>query len=56
LHARDELRIPFEEGRLTAATIPNARLITLESKNHILLEKEPAWGRFLEEVNPFLSE
>jgi DNA-binding SARP family transcriptional activator/pimeloyl-ACP methyl ester carboxylesterase len=56
LHARDELRIPFEEGRLTAATIPNARLITLESKNHILLEKEPAWQRFLEEVNTFLSE
>jgi DNA-binding SARP family transcriptional activator/pimeloyl-ACP methyl ester carboxylesterase len=55
LHARDELRIPFEEGRLTAATIPNARLVTLESKNHILLENEPAWPRFLEEVNGFLN-
>jgi pimeloyl-ACP methyl ester carboxylesterase len=56
LHARGDLRIPFEEGRLTAATIPNARLVTLESKNHILLEEEPAWKRFLEEVNSFLKE
>jgi pimeloyl-ACP methyl ester carboxylesterase len=56
LHARNDLRIPFEEGRLTAASIPNARLITLESKNHILLEAEPAWSRFLEEVNAFLKE
>ena len=56
LHAKGDLRIPFEEGRLMAATIPNARLLTLESKNHILLEDEPAWKRFLEEVNAFLKE
>ena len=56
LHARGEMRIPFEEGRLLAATIPNARLVSLESKNHILLEEEPAWKRFLEEANKFLNE
>jgi DNA-binding SARP family transcriptional activator/pimeloyl-ACP methyl ester carboxylesterase len=56
LHARGDLRIPFEEGRLMAATIPNARLVPLESKNHILLEEEPAWKRFLEEVNVFLDK
>lgn len=55
LHAKDELRIPFEEGRLTAAMIPNARLVQLESKNHILLENEPAWARFLEEIDAFLG-
>jgi len=56
LHAKDELRVPFEEGRLMAAMIPNARLIPLESKNHILLENEPAWQRFLDEVNSFLAK
>jgi DNA-binding SARP family transcriptional activator/alpha-beta hydrolase superfamily lysophospholipase len=56
LHARGDLRIPFEEGRLMAATIPNARLVTLESRNHILMEDEPAWKRFLEEVHAFLKE
>jgi DNA-binding SARP family transcriptional activator/alpha-beta hydrolase superfamily lysophospholipase len=56
LHARGDLRIPFEEGRLMAATIPNARLVTLESNNHILLEHEPAWKIFLDEVNTFLAD
>jgi DNA-binding SARP family transcriptional activator/pimeloyl-ACP methyl ester carboxylesterase len=56
LHSKYELRIPFEEGRLMAALIPNARLVPLESKNHILLEGEPAWRRFLDEVNTFLAE
>jgi DNA-binding SARP family transcriptional activator/pimeloyl-ACP methyl ester carboxylesterase len=56
LHAKDELRVPFEEGRLMAAMIPNARLIPLESKNHILLENELAWQQFLYEVNAFLAE
>jgi DNA-binding SARP family transcriptional activator/pimeloyl-ACP methyl ester carboxylesterase len=56
LHARNDLRVPFEEGRLMAATIPNARLIPLEGRNHILLEEEPAWKRFLEEVDSFLKE
>jgi len=56
LHAKGDLRIPFEEGRLMAATIPNARLVPLESRNHILLESEPAWERFMKEVDGFLKE
>ena len=54
LHARGDVRVPFEEGRLLAALIPGARFVPLESCNHILLESEPAWTRFLEEVNAFL--
>jgi hypothetical protein len=30
--------------------------VPLESKNHILLESEPAWLHFLTEVNAFLAE
>jgi DNA-binding SARP family transcriptional activator/pimeloyl-ACP methyl ester carboxylesterase len=56
MHAKDDLRIPFEEGRLLASLIPNARLVPLESKNHILLEYEPAWQQFLEEIDVFLDE
>ncbi|HET6568081.1 MAG TPA: LuxR C-terminal-related transcriptional regulator, partial [Rhodothermales bacterium] len=55
LHARDDAGIPFEEGRLLAALIPNARFVQLDSKNHILLEHEPAWQRFLAEVRAFLG-
>jgi len=55
LHARDDARIPFEEGRLLAGTIPDARLVPLDSRNHILLEGEPAWRVFWDEVHAFLS-
>jgi pimeloyl-ACP methyl ester carboxylesterase/DNA-binding CsgD family transcriptional regulator len=54
LHARDDGRIPFEEGRIFASLIPGARFVPLASRNHILLESEPAWARFLEEVDAFL--
>jgi pimeloyl-ACP methyl ester carboxylesterase len=47
--------VPLEQGRLLAASIPNARLVTLESDNHVLLEGEPAWTKFLQEVEGFLD-
>lgn len=53
LHARHDEAVPFAEARVLAAEIPGARLIPLESKNHILLESEPAWARFKEEVLAF---
>jgi pimeloyl-ACP methyl ester carboxylesterase len=55
LHGKGDLRVPFEEGRLLAALIPGARLVPLESRNHLLLEDEPAWRRFLQEVRSFLG-
>lgn len=55
LHSRDDGGIPFEEGRLLAGLIPGARFVPLDSKNHILLEDEPAWPRFLSEVHAFLG-
>jgi pimeloyl-ACP methyl ester carboxylesterase len=54
LHARGDRRAPVEQGRLIAGLIPNSRLVTLDSENHILLEGEPAWPRFLEEIDRFL--
>ena len=56
LHPVGDARIPFEEGRLIAALIAGARFVPLESRNHILLEHEPAWQRWLEEVRSFLPE
>jgi pimeloyl-ACP methyl ester carboxylesterase/tetratricopeptide (TPR) repeat protein len=55
LHGNGDLRVPFEEGRLLAALIPGARFVPLDSRNHILLESEPAWPRFLREVREFLG-
>ena len=55
LHARDDGRCPFEEGRRVAAGIADARFVPLEGRNHILLESEPAWRTFLAEVRRFLG-
>jgi DNA-binding winged helix-turn-helix (wHTH) protein/pimeloyl-ACP methyl ester carboxylesterase len=33
-----------------------ARFVLLDSRNHIILEHEPAWPRFLDEVRRFLAE
>ena len=56
LHCREDGMVPFEEGRRMAAMIPGARFVALEGRNHLILENEPAWGRFLEEVRGFLAE
>jgi pimeloyl-ACP methyl ester carboxylesterase len=55
-HATGDAVVPFEQGRMLAGLIPGARLVPLESRNHILLESEPAWHRFLEETRSFLAE
>jgi pimeloyl-ACP methyl ester carboxylesterase/DNA-binding CsgD family transcriptional regulator len=54
LHSRQDGRVPFEEGRLVASLIPGARFVSLESRNHLVLEHEPAWKRWFEEVRAFL--
>ncbi|MCW9706118.1 response regulator transcription factor [Aliifodinibius sp. 1BSP15-2V2] len=47
--------MPFESGRRLASLIPDARFVPLESENHILLEDDPAWDRFLAEVRSFIG-
>ena len=54
LHTRDDAVVTFEESRQLAALIPGARLVPLDGRNHILLEHEPAWPQFLNEVHRFL--
>jgi class 3 adenylate cyclase/pimeloyl-ACP methyl ester carboxylesterase len=55
LHARDEVRVPFEAGRRMAAAIPGARFVALTGRNHIFLESEPAFGQFLQHTRAFLA-
>jgi pimeloyl-ACP methyl ester carboxylesterase len=54
LHGRDDAGVPFDEGRRMAAGIPGARFVALEGRNHVILEDEPAWPRFIEEIKGFL--
>ena len=56
LHAGQDEAVPLSEGRLLASAIPGAEFVQLESRNHILLEHEPAWERFKSEVLAFTGE
>jgi class 3 adenylate cyclase/pimeloyl-ACP methyl ester carboxylesterase len=55
MHARDDAIVPLESGRRLAATIPGARFVSLPSRNHLILEDEPAFPRFLQELRMFLA-
>jgi pimeloyl-ACP methyl ester carboxylesterase/DNA-binding CsgD family transcriptional regulator len=53
IHARHDQVCPITEGRFLAAGIPDAQFVELDSRNHVLLENEPAWARFQEVVLEF---
>jgi pimeloyl-ACP methyl ester carboxylesterase/DNA-binding CsgD family transcriptional regulator len=55
MHASGDVVAPLTEGHILAAGIPGAQFVELDSQNHILLEHEPAWTRFCEEVLEFLG-
>jgi DNA-binding SARP family transcriptional activator/pimeloyl-ACP methyl ester carboxylesterase len=55
LHSRNDACIPYQRGLELAHGIPGARLVTLESNNHLLLEHEVAFPRFMQAVSAFLN-
>jgi pimeloyl-ACP methyl ester carboxylesterase/DNA-binding CsgD family transcriptional regulator len=55
LHARGDRMVGFAEGRELAARIPGARLVALDSDNHITLSDEPAWPVLVAELSGFLA-
>lgn len=55
IHGRNDVVVPISEGRLLAGAIPGAEFVELDSANHILLDSEPAWGRFRDAVLAFMG-
>jgi pimeloyl-ACP methyl ester carboxylesterase len=55
-HCIGDNLIPFSQGRLLACSIPNARFVPLDSENHALLSREPAWITMMEEMEAFLAD
>src|SRR5438093_1474980 len=56
LHARNDAIAPLSEGRFLASEIPGVQFVELDSRNHILLEHEPAWARFQDAVLEFTGQ
>jgi DNA-binding NarL/FixJ family response regulator len=54
LNVRGDPIVPFEQGRLVAALIPGARLVPLESRNHLVVDTEPAWAQLVKAIDEFL--
>ena len=55
VHARGDRMMDFAEARELASRIPQARLVTLDSDNHITLADEPAWPVVVDEFAAFLA-
>jgi DNA-binding CsgD family transcriptional regulator len=55
LHARGDVRIPFDEGRLLASLVPGAELVPVEGRNHVPLAGDPAFEHVVREVDRFLG-
>lgn len=55
MHARGDAVVPIECGRQVAEGIPGARFVAFQGKNHVLLEHEPGFDRFFEEIRLFLG-
>ena len=54
-HSRNDQAVPFAQGQEIAAGIPGARFVPLESRDHILIETEPAWRTFADISRDFLD-
>jgi len=55
MHLREDAIQPLEESQRLAAGIRNARFVVLEGRNHIILENDPGWRRFQDEIDAFLA-
>ncbi len=55
VHVERDSVTPISEGRLMASRISGARFLKLPSNNHILIESEPAWPIFVNELSDFMN-
>jgi pimeloyl-ACP methyl ester carboxylesterase/DNA-binding CsgD family transcriptional regulator len=55
-HAREDGRIPFEQGRELACLISGAEFHPLQSRNHVILRREPAWAELAAHLDAFLPK
>ena len=56
LHATRDLRVPFSESQEIAAAIPGAKLVPLDTGNHMIVPGEPAHRVMSDAVADFLGD
>ena len=55
MHCEGDEAVPIGEGRLVAARIPGAEFVELPSRNHLVINSEPAWPMFVNKVGEFMG-
>ncbi len=55
IHRRGDLAVSFEQGREAAASVPGARFLSFEGKNHLPLPGEPELEQILEAIRDFVT-
>lgn len=55
LQATGDRSTSFDNAVQVSGLIEGSRLVALDSRNHILLADEPAWGTFIDEVAAFIE-
>ncbi|HEY2901922.1 MAG TPA: alpha/beta fold hydrolase [Polyangia bacterium] len=56
LHTRGDMCVTFDEGLFMASSIPGARLVPLETRNHVPMPGEPSFDRVIEELDNFVGQ
>lgn len=56
VHCAGDQVVPVAEGQRLARGIPGASFVQLESRNHVLLEHEPAWQQFQQVLLDFTGQ
>ena len=56
VHSRGDRMNDFDHARHLTSSITDARLVALQSDNHIVLEEEPAWPVLAREVRDFVLD
>ncbi len=56
LHSQRNRVVPLDEARLLATRIPNARLVTMDTDNHVPLPQEPAFDEMVRLIEAFIAQ
>lgn len=56
MHSRDDVMVPFSEGRRLHRLMPHARFVTLDGANHAVLPGTPAFNQVCEAMSSFIDK
>jgi pimeloyl-ACP methyl ester carboxylesterase len=56
LHARGDLRVPFDQGQKIARGIAGAKFVPLDTRNHTIMADDPANRQLFDAIAAFLGD